>query len=98
MSIIKNPARSRPLSTNVKRLMRLARESPHNPQVEKIQRPFTGPGIQHGCGRHGRLCIRFGDTQVESGEAIVLAGHVDSRLQTGVVDGKTRNNFHFILY
>ena len=38
---VKNPARSRPLSRNVKRLMRMARESPLNPDVEKIEREFT---------------------------------------------------------
>ena len=37
----RNPARSRPLSANVKRLMKMARESPVNPAVEKIERDFT---------------------------------------------------------
>ena len=41
MSSIRNPARSRPLSANVKRLMKMARESPLNPNVEKIEREFT---------------------------------------------------------
>lgn len=37
----RNPSRSRPLSANVKRLMALARESPENPDVIKIQRTLT---------------------------------------------------------
>lgn len=41
MNIIKNPAKSRPLSANVKRLMKMARETPINPNVEKIERVFT---------------------------------------------------------
>ena len=38
MRSVKNPARSRPLSRNVRRLMKMARESPMNPEVEKIER------------------------------------------------------------
>ena len=37
----RNPSRSRPLSANVKRLMALARESPDNPDVIRIQRELT---------------------------------------------------------
>ena len=37
----RNPARSRPLSRNVKRLMRMARESPPNSAVEKVGREFS---------------------------------------------------------
>ena len=36
----KNPARSRPLSANVKRLMRASRMSPQNPEVIKSARAF----------------------------------------------------------
>ena len=36
MRSVKNPARSRPLSRNVRRLMKMARESPANPEVEKM--------------------------------------------------------------
>ena len=36
----KNPAKSRPLSPNVKRIMRAARMSPENPDVIKMARPF----------------------------------------------------------
>lgn len=38
MIIIRNPARTRPLSNNVKRLMRESRASPHNPDVVKSGR------------------------------------------------------------
>lgn len=38
---IKNPAKARPLSANVRRLMTMAREAPMNPEVEKIDRRFT---------------------------------------------------------
>lgn len=41
METIRNPARSRPLSRNVKRLMKMARESPENPEVRKKARDFT---------------------------------------------------------
>ena len=47
MSFIKNPARSRPLSANVKRLMKMARESPQNPDVEKIEREFTARDLAY---------------------------------------------------
>ena len=38
MRSVKNPARSRPLSRNVRRLMKMALELPANPEVEKIER------------------------------------------------------------
>ena len=41
MNMIRNPARSRPLSRNVKRLMKMARESPQNPDVQKSARNVT---------------------------------------------------------
>lgn len=40
MNIIKNPARCRPLSANVRRLMRMSRESPENPDVKRVEREF----------------------------------------------------------
>ena len=43
----RNPARSRPLSRNVRRLMKMARESPLNPAVEKIERPFTARDLAY---------------------------------------------------
>ena len=51
---VKNPARSRPLSRNVKRLMRMARESPLNPDVEKISREFTERDLAY-CDMQGSI-------------------------------------------
>ena len=48
MIIIRNPARTRPLSNNVKRLMRESRASPQNPDIVKSGRTLTmraGAGI-----------------------------------------------------
>lgn len=38
MFIIKNPAKARPLSANVKRLMRSSRAAPENPSIILSQR------------------------------------------------------------
>ena len=54
MKSIKNPARSRPLSSNVRRLMKMAREAPLNPQVEKIERPFTARDLAY-CDMQGNI-------------------------------------------
>ena len=54
MNNIKNPARSRPLSSNVRRLMKMAREAPLNPQVEKIERPFTARDLAY-CDMQGNI-------------------------------------------
>ena len=50
MRSVKNPARSRPLSRNVRRLMKMARESPANPNVEKIER--EGSGLLRHAGKY----------------------------------------------
>ena len=50
----RNPARSRPLSCNVRRLMKMARESPLNPAVEKIERPFTARDLAY-CDMQGNI-------------------------------------------
>ena len=54
MQISRNPAKSRPLSANVKRLMRLARASPQNDQVIKVARQFTA-GDLTSCHKQGSL-------------------------------------------
>jgi hypothetical protein len=54
MYISKNPAKSRPLSANVKRLMRLARASPHNAAVMKFGRSFSIRDLAF-CNRQGAL-------------------------------------------
>ena len=50
----KNPARSRPLSANVKRLMRLARASPQNKKVVKVGRQFSIRDLAY-CNKQGAL-------------------------------------------
>ena len=54
MQTSRNPARSRPLSANVKRLMRLERASPENERVIKVLRPFTARDIAY-CRKQGNL-------------------------------------------
>lgn len=50
----KNPAKSRPLSANVKRLMRLARASPKNASVIKVGREFSIRDLAY-CHKQGAL-------------------------------------------
>ena len=54
MQASRNPAKSRPLSANVKRLMRLARASPQNESVIKYQRPFSARDVAY-CHKQGNL-------------------------------------------
>lgn len=51
---IKNPAKARPLSANVRRLMTMAREAPMNPEVEKIDRRFTERDLAY-CDMQGNI-------------------------------------------
>ena len=50
----RTPAKSRPLSANVKRLMRLARASPENERVIKVVRQFTAKDLAY-CHKQGNL-------------------------------------------
>lgn len=54
MYISKNPAKSRPLSANVKRLMRLSRASPANEKVMKLGREFSIRDLAY-CSKQGVL-------------------------------------------
>lgn len=54
MQASRNPAKSRPLSANVKRLMRLARASPQNNKVIKFARTFTARDLAY-CHKQGVL-------------------------------------------
>ena len=54
MNTSRNPAKSRPLSANVKRLMRLARASPRNRNVVKVGREFSVRDLAC-CGKQGSL-------------------------------------------
>ena len=64
---VKNPARSRPLSRNVKRLMRMARESPLNPDVEKIEREFTERDLAY-CDMQGSIFMAAVDRDIPMSE------------------------------
>ena len=54
MQASRNPAKSRPLSANVKRLMRLARASPKNDSIIVLQREFTAREYAY-CHKQGNL-------------------------------------------
>lgn len=54
MQTSRNPAKSRPLSANVKRLMRLSRASPKNEKVKKAGREFSVKDLAC-CGKQGSL-------------------------------------------
>ena len=54
MSTSRNPAKSRPLSANVKRLMRLSRASPRNGDVVKVGWQFSIRDLAF-CGKQGSL-------------------------------------------
>ena len=60
---IKNPARARPLSANVRRLMTMARESPLNPDVEKITREFNERDLAY-CDMQGNIFMAAVDRGV----------------------------------
>ena len=79
-----------------------AREATHGADVDHVvfRRTVAEPGghevfqTVNGGRRHGGLLVGLGDAQVECGEALVLAGNVDARLEVGVVDGETCDYFH----
>ena len=79
---VKNPARSRPLSRNVKRLMRMARESPLNPEVEKIERKFTERDLAY-CDMQGNIFMAAVDRDIPIGEFAPV--FMNSQL-AGVID------------
>ena len=54
MYISKNPAKTRPLSANVKRLMRLSRAAPRNSEVTRETRHFTTKDLAC-CAKQGDL-------------------------------------------
>lgn len=54
MNIVKNPAWSRPLSANVRRLMKQAREFPDNPDVIKGRRRMTDRDYSY-CSMQGEI-------------------------------------------
>ena len=54
MDSSRDPAKARPLSANVKRLMRLARASPRNDSIVKMSRSFTARDLAY-CHKQGEL-------------------------------------------
>lgn len=79
---VKNPARSRPLSRNVKRLMRMARELPLNPDVEKIEREFTERDLAY-CDMQGSIFMAAVDRDIPMSEFAPV--FMNSQL-AGVID------------
>ena len=79
---VKNPAKSRPLSRNVKRLMRMARESPLNPDVEKIEREFTERDLAY-CDMQGSIFMAAVDRDIPMSEFAPV--FMNSQL-AGVID------------
>lgn len=78
----RNPARSRPLSRNVKRLMKMARESPINPEVEKIEREFTERDLAY-CDMQGSIFMAAVDRGLAMSEFAPV--FMNSQL-AGVID------------
>lgn len=82
MRSVKNPARSRPLSRNVRRLMKMARESPANPDVEKIEREFTARDLAY-CDMQGNIFMAAIDRGIPMEEFAPV--YMNSQL-AGVID------------
>ena len=82
MNAIRNPARSRPLSRNVKRLMKMARETPVNPEIEKIEREFTERDLAY-CDMQGNIFMAAVDRNIEMSEFAPV--FMNSQL-AGVID------------
>lgn len=82
MRSVKNPARSRPLSRNVRRLMKMARESPMNPEVEKIEREFTARDLAY-CDMQGNIFMAAIDRGIPMEEFAPV--YMNSQL-AGVID------------
>ena len=82
MRSVKNPARSRPLSRNDRRLMKMARESPANPEVEKIEREFTARDLAY-CDMQGNIFMAAIDRGIPMDEFAPV--YMNSQL-AGVID------------
>ncbi len=78
----RNPAKSRPLSRNVKRLMKMARESPLNPDVEKIESAFTERDLAY-CDMQGSIFMAAVDRNLPMSEFAPV--FMNSQL-AGVID------------
>ncbi len=67
MEVSRNPAKSRPLSDNVKRLMRLARASPRNESVIKMARDYTERDMAY-CHKQGNLFMEAASMGLSMGD------------------------------
>ena len=80
--IIKNPAKARPLSANVRRLMTMARESPMNPDVKKVTRKFNERDLAY-CDMQGNIFMAAVDRSVSMADFAPL--YMTSQI-AGVMD------------
>ena len=67
MQASRNPAKSRPLSANVKRLMRLARSEPQNIKVIKVARQFTARDFAY-CHKQGTMFMEAASMSLQMAE------------------------------
>ena len=78
----RNPARARPLSANVKRLMRLSRAVPNDSGVEKVARDFTNRDLAY-CDLQGSIFMAAADKGLAMSRFAPM--YMNSQL-AGVVD------------
>ena len=79
-----------------------AGETAHGTYIHNIflRSGVTEPGghqvlqTMHGGRSYGRFFVGFGDAQVECRKAFILARNIYTRLQVGMIDRKTLNDFH----
>ncbi len=78
----RNPARSRPLSDNVKRLMRLARESPDNPEVSQVNMEISARELMY-CNMQGNIFMAAAEKNIPMHDFASM--YMNSQL-AGVID------------
>ena len=95
MNTSRNPARSRPLSPNVKRLMRLARASPKNLNVIKFGREFSIHDLAY-CNKQGMFFMEAASMGFSMEEFVPLymtsqiAGIFDVYFSTSNISGEDK--------
>ncbi len=45
-----------------------------------------------------RLAVRLGNTQIKGSEPFIFARNIDTRFQTGMINGKTLYYFHNVVF
>ena len=89
MQTSRNPAKSRPLSANVKRLMRLARASPQNSSVIKVERQFSARDLAY-CHKQGNLFMEAASMGFSMEDFHVLLDlQMDRQLLIDIIRGHT---------